>query len=348
MSKKVVLVTGGSGYIAGHVCKLLATTGLYNVRTTVRTKSPEKTAHLEKLGVEIFEHVDLLDSQSWNNATQGCDYVHHCASPFFFTTPNNDPQAGFVTPALEGTRNVIQAAINAKVQRVILTSSCAAITWANVLNHPKGSTHVWNEDDWQHDNTLQNGPYRLSKSVAEQEAWKLVTKNKQEPLELVTMCPSFVLGPVLSPRSDAASIVFQKNMFNGVTKKMTANSFGVVDVRDVAQAHVTAMTVDLNEPGLKNAQGQARFILSSPNSYPHIEIANTIRNAKDGLFGKKYPIPFESEGVPLQNVVYDNERSKHYLGMDFIGLEKSLVDGVESLEEFNILSSEPTTHHRSS
>ena len=339
---KTVLVTGGSGYIAGHVCKLLASTGLYNVRTTVRTKSPKKISHLEKMNVEIYDNVDLLDPNSWNEAVKDCDFVHHCASPFFFTTPNNDPQAGFVTPALEGTRNVINAAIQAQVKRVILTSSCAAITWAHPTTHPKGSNHIWNENDWQNDNTLESGPYRLSKSVAEQEAWKLVLQNKQEqqdlfPLELTTICPSFVLGPVLSSRSDAASITFQKNMFNGVTKKMTANSFGVVDVRNVAQAHVNAMTIDLETPGLKNIHGQARFILSSENSIPHIDIANAIRHAKQGSYGKKYPIPIESEGEPLQNVVYDNTRSRQFLNINMIGMEKSLIDCVESLEKFKVI-----------
>ena len=97
------------------------------------------------------------------------------------------------------------------------------------------------------------------------------------------------------------------------------------------------MTIDLETPGLKNIHGQARFILSSENSIPHIDIANAIRHAKQGSYGKKYPIPTESEGEPLQNVVYDNTRSRQFLNINMIGMEKSLIDCVESLEEFKVI-----------
>ena len=336
MSKPLVLVTGGSGYVASHVCRLLASTGLYQVRTTVRTKSPEKTQHLEDLGIEIIDNVELLASDGWDDVTKGCSFVHHCASPFFFAAPGGDPTSGFLTPALEGTKNVVEAAIRSTtVQRIVLTSSCAAVTWGHAANHPEGTAHVWNENDWQEDNTLEFGAYRMSKSEAEKEAWKLVRGTK---VELATICPSFVLGPVLSPRADAASIMFMKGMLDGTTKKMTASSFGVVDVRNVADGHVAAMTVDLNQHGLKNDRGEARFILSSECSYPHIDLANVLRTAEEGtLFGDRYPIPTESEGPPSQDVMYSNARARIFLGVEFIPLEKSLVDGAKSLEHFSIV-----------
>jgi nucleoside-diphosphate-sugar epimerase len=333
-SKPLVLVTGGSGYVAGHVCRMLASSGLFNVRTTVRSKSPAKTGHLEVLpNIEIMENMDLLDPSCWQSAVHGVTYIHHCASPFFFTAPGGDPEKGFLIPALQGTRNVVQAAIDSStVKRIVLTSSCAAVTWGNAANHPKGLNHIWSEDDWQEDNTLQSGAYRMSKRVAEQEAWKM-TNNSE--IDLVTICPSFILGPVLSNRVDAASIQFMKSMLDGTMKSMSASAFGCVDVRNVAQAHIAAMNVNLSEEGLKNKFGQSRFILSSECSYPHIEIANTLRNA--GSYGTKYPIPTKSDGKPLQSLIYSNARARKYLGIKFHSLEKSLVDATISMEEHGIL-----------
>ena len=333
VSKPLVLVTGGSGFIAGHVCQLLASVG-FQVRTTVRSKSPSKTAHLQDMGVEVIDGIDLLEPNCWDAVLDGCEIVHHCASPFFFTTPGGDPMNGFVKPALQGTRNVLLAAIKANVKRVVLTSSCAAITWGHVNNHPQQESHIWTEDDWQKDNTLENGAYRFSKRVAEQEAWKLVHNTA---VELVTICPSFVLGPILSPRADAASIMFMRSMCDGTTEKMAASAFGCVDVRNVADAHVSAMSVDLHQPGLKNNREEARFILSSECSYPHLQIANTLRDAENGMYGQKYAIPTESEGLPLQEVHYSNARARHFLGVNFHPLKTSLVDGVLSLEQHGLL-----------
>ena len=94
----------------------------------MRTKSPEKTQHLEDLGIEIIDNVELLASDGWDDVTKGCSFVHHCASPFFFAAPGGDPTSGFLTPALEGTKNVVEAAIRSTtVQRIVLTSSCAAV-----------------------------------------------------------------------------------------------------------------------------------------------------------------------------------------------------------------------------
>jgi nucleoside-diphosphate-sugar epimerase len=110
----------------------------------------------------------------------------------------------------------------------------------------------------------------LSKRLAEHAAWQFVAENKC--FELATICPSFVLGPVLSPRVDAESVKFMKRLIDGSMLEVGGAAFGVVDVRNVAQAHVGAMTVDLEAPGLRNTHGEARFILSSEVTYPLIEV----------------------------------------------------------------------------
>ena len=105
MSKPLICVTGGSGYVALHVCRILVESDKYTVRCTVRSKSPEKTDYLESIGVEIFDNCDLLVDGSFDKAFEGCKYVVHCASPFFFKAPGGDGN-NFVKPALEGTKNV--------------------------------------------------------------------------------------------------------------------------------------------------------------------------------------------------------------------------------------------------
>lgn len=110
----------------------------------------------------------------------------------------------------------------------------------------------------------------MSKRLAEHAAWDFVATHKC--FELATICPSFVLGPVLSPRVDAESVKFMKALIDGSLKEVGGAAFGVIDVRNVAQAHIAAMTVDLETPGLRNSHGEARFILSSEDTFPQIEV----------------------------------------------------------------------------
>eukprot|EP00943_MAST-04B_sp_MAST-4B-sp1_P006386 g6386.t1 len=330
MAKPIVVVTGASGYTAGHVCKLLIESKRYVVRGTVRSKSPAKTGYLESIGVDIYDGCDLMKPNSFDKALSGAKFVHHMASPFFFQAPGGDGM-NFVTPALEGTKNVLSSVKRSgTVERVVLTSSCAAVTWANPT--PKGKTYVWSEDDWQTDNTLENGAYRMSKSLAEREAWKL---SKELGFELVTICPSFILGPVLNQRADAASVTFMQSLIDGSTDSVSAAAFGVVDVRNVAQAHFNAMDVDLSASGLKNINGEARFVLSSEDSIPREDIAKALRESS--AF-KGWPVPTKSDGPPLQSLLYSNERARKYLNINFINFKDSIVAGCQSLVEHGVVT----------
>jgi nucleoside-diphosphate-sugar epimerase len=325
-AKPIVCVTGGSGFLGSHVCKALIDSGLYTVRATVRTKTPEKVEYLESIGVQVFGGCDLLKPKSFDEAIRGCAYLHHCASPFFFNTPTIGAEEGFVRPALDGTMNVLDSVkrVGENIQRIVLTSSCAAVTWANAK--ARGTNHVWSENDWQEDNTLENGPYRMSKRLAEQAAWKFV--RTLDGVDLVTICPSFILGPILIKRTDAASVSFMKGLIDGSMKEVNASAFGCVDVRNVATAHVNAMHIDLAAQGLKNSHGQARFLLTSENSIPQLDIAKALKAS--GKFDN-FPIPLQSAGPPLQFLNYSNERARKFLGVSFTDVSDSVTDGCSAL-----------------
>ena len=329
MSKPIICVTGGSGYIATHVCRILVESGKYTVRCTVRSKSPEKTDYLDSIGVEIFDGCDLLLEGSFDKAFEGCEYIVHCASPFFFRAPGGDGN-NFVKPAVEGTKNVLAAVEKVgTVKRIVLTSSCAAIAWGDSSNHPDAPNVVWTEDDWQTDNTLQKGAYRMSKRLAEEAAWEYINSAKNGgKVDMAVINPSFVLGPVLTPRFVSASITFQKSLIDGSTTKLRFSGFGMVDVRNVAQAHVNALTVDLNQEGLKNKRGEARFILSSETGVSMTEIAKILKGT--GKFDQ-YPIPLEVDGNEVPLAKYSHARAEKYLGISFLPIEQTIAEGVESI-----------------
>ena len=328
----IVCVTGGAGFVAGHVCKQLVESKMFKeVRATTRTKSREKTAFLEEMGVKVYAGCDLMREGTFDEAIRGCHYVHHCASPF--TTNNvDDPEKTFVRPAVDGTLNVLRSASRSSetVKRVILTSSCAAITWGRASKHPDGGkSHVWSEDDWQTDNSLTFGPYRHSKSLAEKAAWDFIRKDKS--FELVVICPSFVLGPVLNSRSDASSIKYMISLLNGKSETTNPITYGTVDVRDVAKAHVTAMYVDLRTHGVLNRFGQARFILSS--RVGPLDVAKYLKSD----FSSGFSIPTTKISSKIRGIRYDNRRARQFLKIRFRDVEEQICDGARSLISFGLV-----------
>lgn len=238
-----ILVTGGSGYIASWIVKFLINDG-YHVRATVRdAKNPAKVAHLmtiaeEGPGVLELVEADLLEDGSFTTGMQGCKWVIHTASPFLIGKVQ-DADSQLITPALQGTRNVLQSANQTpSVERVVLTSSVAAIVGDNSeIYQTEGERFT--EAHWNQGSSPSHQPYSYSKKVAEEEAWRIA--EAQERWKLVVVNPGFVMGPSLSSRKDAASIDFMQNMLSGqLAAGAPKLSFGVVDVRDVAQAHILA------------------------------------------------------------------------------------------------------------
>jgi dihydroflavonol-4-reductase len=230
-----VCVTGASGFIATHIVRDLLARG-YRVRGTVR--NPGRTADLAFLrglpgAAERLELVEgeLTDPKGWDAAVDGCEYVMHTASPYRIDV--EDPRRDLVEPAVRGTRHVLDACLWAGVKRVILTSSMAAIT-----DEPD-SCRVLTEADWNTKSSLARNPYYFSKVLAESEAWKMVNE-ENAPFELVVINPFMVIGPALSPVKNTSTQLFV-DIGRGVYPGVLALSWGFVDVRDVAEAHVRAM-----------------------------------------------------------------------------------------------------------
>jgi len=237
---KTVLVTGASGFIALRCVLQLLEQG-YCVRGTIRNLSREPeirrtlAKHVEIGGRLEITEADLTSDNGWADAVRGCTYVLHVASPFPNYTPKTDEE--LVVPAREGTLRVLRAAADAGVSRVVLTSSMAAIAYG----HSDADTQVFDESQWS---VAENcPPYHKSKTLAERAAWEFVEGLPEDaPMELSVINPGAVLGPLLDSHYSTSGEIIRKLMAREVpgTPKI---GFAMVDVRDVAAAHVAAMTV---------------------------------------------------------------------------------------------------------
>ena len=234
-----VLVTGASGFIASYTILALLARG-YEVRGAVRDAS--KGAKINQIlgsfsgkavNIEIFE-ADLSSDQGWDKAVEGVSFVQHIASPLPINLP--DDAQKLIVPAREGALRVLKAAKRAGVIRVVMTSSTAAIShgWGD------GLPDVFNEEHWSNpENVKDHTAYTLSKTLAEKAAWDYV-KREGSGLELTTIQPSTVVGPVMS-HDYSPSIELVTQLLDGKVPGLPKLGFQIVDVRDVADAHVRAM-----------------------------------------------------------------------------------------------------------
>jgi len=262
-----ILVTGGSGFIASHVILQLLTAG-HSVRTTVRNpaREPDVRAMLRSGGVESdgklqFFVADLLRDDGWRTAADGCDFILHVASPFPEGVPRNADD--LIVPAREGALRVLRAARDAGVKRVVLTSSFAAVGYG----HPD-RTAAFTEEDWSDPEAPGLAPYPRSKTYAERAAWDFV-RTEGNGLELATVNPVGVLGPVLGP-DFSTSILMVKRFLDGRVPGCPRISFGFVDVRDVADLHIRAM----ESPG---ARGE-RFLAVAADAIPMVMVARVLKD----------------------------------------------------------------------
>lgn len=265
-SSRPVLVTGASGFIAQHLTVRLLALG-HRVRGTVRSlSSADKIRgalgahHPSARDLELLE-ADLETDRGWPEAVSGCSGVYHVASPFPSVLPKNPEDV--IRPAREGTLRVLSAAHAAGVPRVVMTSSFAAVGYGWGDARPELLT----EEHWSNpDNLTDNTAYTRSKTIAERAAWAFV-QNEGQPLELVTINPSVVLGPILSDgRSTSLGLVSQ--LLEGRLPALPNLGFGFVDVRDVAEAHLRAME-------LPRAAGE-RYLLGSEFMWLR-EVADILR-----------------------------------------------------------------------
>jgi len=334
MNDDLVLVTGGTGFIAQHCLLALLAKG-YRVRTTVRSLAREAQVrdYLRTGGAEPGERLsfvaaDLGADTGWAEAVQGCRFVMHGASP----TPSGDQvrEEDWIRPAVDGNLRVLRAARDAGVQRVVLTSAFGAICAGH---GPLGRPFV--ETDWS-DLGGEVWPYQKSKTLAERAAWDFVAREGRG-LELSAVNPVAVLGPALGPDT-SHSIQIVKRMLDGQSATAKINS-GVVDVRDVADLHLRAMTNPL-------ANGE-RFIAIAGDSLWMTEIADVLRR-RMGAAAHRAPTralpnwvvrllargnPAMNSVVPLLglNLSASGEKARRMLGWAPRSNEEAIVATAQSL-----------------
>lgn len=235
---KMVLVTGGTGFV-GVQCVLQLLHSGYRVKTTVRSLS-RKNEVLEMLkygGIKSFESLEFIEADltkdtNWDLAAAGCDYVLHVASPIYMRIPKDEQE--MIKPAVEGTLRVLQAAKNAGVKRVVMTSNFGAVGYSHT-----DTSVIITEENWTDPNEKGLSIYNKSKVLAERAAWDFI-KNQGGNLELSVINPMGIFGPSLgSDLSSGFEII--KRMLEGTMKKVPNMTLGIVDVRDVADLHIRAM-----------------------------------------------------------------------------------------------------------
>ena len=240
MADDLVLVTGASGFLATHVVQQLQQAG-YRVRGTVRsTKNEDKVKPLRELcpdskhPLELVE-ADLTQPDSWKAAVKDCTYVIHTASPFPAENPRNEDEV--VKPAVEGALSVLRACSETEtVKRVVLTSSVAAV------NNGMTQEGDFDEENWT-DPDASAYPYIKSKTLAEKSAWDFVKDLAEDKkFDLVVVNPGYIMGPVLCG-GFTTSMEIPKRLLQNEMPMLPRLFFGIVDVRDVAAAHVKGMLV---------------------------------------------------------------------------------------------------------
>jgi dihydroflavonol-4-reductase len=233
-----VLVTGGSGFIGGWGVVGLLQQG-YTVRTTVRDLARADAVRAALSTVVdpqdrlSFYAANLTADAGWDTATDGCDYVLHVASPLGVTVPK-DPNE-LIVPARDGARRAVGAAIRAGVKRVVLTSSVAATSRGDSAGDSVADETVWTDPA-----APGTSAYDQSKTLAEKAAWDLIAASGGGT-SLATVNPALVLGPLTS-RDASGSVQVVERLLSGRVPGVPRLGFNIVDVRDVADLHIRAMT----------------------------------------------------------------------------------------------------------
>lgn len=341
-----VLVTGATGYVAGRLVETLLERG-HTVHAAVRDPHDEgKLRFLDALagakpGRIRYFRADLLEPGSYGAAMAGCELVFHTASPF--TTAVDDPVKELIEPARLGTRNVLeQANATPSVKRVVVTSSCAAIYGDNA-DIEKAPGGILTEEVWNTSSSAEHQPYSYSKTVAEREAWAIA--GAQHRWDLVAVNPSLVLGPGINPRATSESFRIFERLGDGSMKTGVPRlGIGVVDVRDLAEAHYRA--------GFTPA-AEGRYIVSGHDS----DLAGLAAVLREEL-GDRYPVPARTlpkwlvwlvgpmtdpaltrryvsrnVGIPWRA---DNRKGVRELGLSYRPLEETVVDFFRQLADSGV------------
>jgi nucleoside-diphosphate-sugar epimerase len=338
-----ILVSGGSGFIGSHCIVQLLAAG-HRVRTTVRSlkREGDVRAMLQEGGAEpdgrlSFVAADLENDAGWPEAAAGCDYVLHVASPFPASVPRHEDE--LVVPAREGALRVLRASRGAGVKRVVLTSSFAAIGYGH-----KPQTAPFDETDWTDADAPGVAPYVKSKTLAERAAWDFIAK-EGGGLELSVVNPVGVFGPILGPDL-STSILLLKRLMDGAVPACPRLYFGIVDVRDVADLHIRAMTHSA-------AKGE-RFLAVAGDCMSVLDIAKLLR-ARMGASAKRVPKRQLPDWLVRIVALFDprvrqivpelgkaknssNEKARRILGWAPRSNEESIVAAGESLARLGLVA----------
>jgi len=337
MFMETVLVTGGTGFIGLHCLQQLLDKG-YKVRTTIRSESRKQEVleamkkHSSNCENLEFYIADLLKDDGWKEAVEGSKYVLHVASPFFLGEPENEDV--FIKPAVEGTLRVLKACADADVQKVVLTSSFAAVGYG----HPR-EKEVYTEEDWSSvDGEIS--AYAKSKTLAEKAAWEFVENlEESKKFDLTVINPVAVTGPMLT--SDiGSSNDFLLKLISGSMPACPKIHMGYIDVRDVAKAHIFSMTEE---------KTNGERIIVSENEMFFAEVGKTLNEA--GF--KKSPtkeLPnflvkimsfFVGELKTLISALdrkgdIDKTKAERFFNWEYISTEQSVTETAQQLQEMGL------------
>lgn len=277
MKNDSVLVTGGSGFVAIHCIDQLLRGG-YPVRTTVRSLQREadvramlKTAGTPHQEALTFFEADLMRDEGWAEAVAGCRFVLHVASPFPASVPKHEDE--LILPAREGALRVLRAARGAGVQRVVQTSSFVAIGYGH-----KPQAAPFDETMWTNVDGAGVTAYAKSKTLAERAAWDFIAREGGH-LELSVVNPVGIFGPIFGPDYSTSILIVQK-LLDGEVPACPRISFGAVDVRDVADMHLRAMT---------NPAANGERFLATAGEFISLLDVGTILKKNLGSIAKRVP-----------------------------------------------------------
>lgn len=345
--KNTVMVTGAEGFIAGHIIKALLIAG-FRVVGTVRTlRNQAKHQHLLSIVPELQEEdpsvlrlveADLGRSGTFDPHMELVEYVVHVASPFKLGV--RDAKVGLITPAVQGTLQVLNAAQRCgHIKRVVMTSCTSAL-----VEKPSNG-RMYSENDWNEASSVESYPYHSSKTEAERAAYDFVKKLPADKrFDLVTILPSMVIGPLLAGENTTinTSIRIIQDMLKGLLPWIPKMGLALVDVRDVAKAHVQAII---------NPNANGRYVCHT-DTLSFTQVCDIMRKnyerqklpiKEKGKFMTRRSEPF-IRSMAFQYIrpwlgkrpEFSNRRIVKDLGIDFIPIEKSVIDMMQSFKAFNM------------
>ena len=342
-SSETVLVTGGTGYVGSHCILQLLQKG-YNVKTTLRSMKRKgevlemmKTAGVISLDKLTFIETDLTKDANWDEAVKGCKYVLHVASPIAATMPKDENE--MIRPAVDGTLRVLKAARDGGVKRVVITSNFGAIGYSH-----KDPNTIITEEEWTNPAQKDLSAYSRSKVLAERAAWDFMHREGGD-LELSVINPVFILGPSLGPNSPSGFDLLNM-LLSGKMKAVPNIPFNIIDVRDVADLHIRAMTNH-------GAKGQ-RFLAMAGGKITMPEIALLLKNKMPSVAQKVSTkvLPnwvmyvaalFNKQAKDAAHLLkvsrkLSNEKVKKVLGwMPMANNEQAIIAAVESMIKFGTI-----------